>query len=225
MGPRTLSRWVVPAGLVALSLVPAVAGSLRLVELGTSGEVTPANARFFEHPIATSLHIVSSLLFALLGAFQIPDTIRHAFPRWHRGAGRILLPAGFAMALSGLWLTGVMPAVAYDGPALFAMRLVVGGAILASLALGVRSLVVRDFAAHGVWMLRAYALGLGAGTQVFTHVPWFVFPEIRGETTRAVLMGAGWAVNLVVCEAVLRRRRAFRGTPADLHGLPGTRAT
>lgn len=210
MGARSWKTWTVPAGLVVLSLVPAVAGSVRLAELGTSAEITPANARFFAHPVATSLHIVSSLVYALLGAFQVPDGIRRAFPRWHRGAGAVLVPAGFAMALSGLWLTCAMPAAPYDGPALFATRLVVGAMILAFLVLGVRALAARDFADHGAWMTRAYALGLGAGTQVLTHLPWLLFPEIRGETLRAVLMGAGWALNAVVCELVLaRRRRSF----------------
>lgn len=206
MDRRSIAPWMAPAGLVALSLVPAIAGSLRLVELGTGSEATVANARFFAHPVATSVHIVSSLVFALLGAFQFSHPIRRSHPRWHRGAGRVLIPAGFAMALSGLWLTCYMPAAPYDGPALSATRLVVGVAILAFLSLGVRALRVRDFRAHGPWMLRAYALGLGAGTQVFTHVPWFLFPEIRGESTRALFMGAGWLVNLVICELVLRKR-------------------
>lgn len=206
MDRNSLARWSVPAGLVALSLVPAVAGTVRLLELGSGTEVTASNARFFAHPVATSVHIVSSLVFALLGAFQVPEGMRRSFPRWHRGAGRVLIPAGFAMALSGLWLTCFLPSAPYDGPALFATRLVVGLAILAFLVLGIRALLVRDFRAHGAWMLRAYALGLGAGTQVFTHVPWLLFPEIRNEATRALCMGAGWLVNLVVAERVLLRR-------------------
>lgn len=220
MDRRSLAHWMVSAGLVGLSLVPAVAGSVRLLELGTSGEVTPANARFFAHPVATSVHIVSSLVFALLGAFQVPEGIRRSFPRWHRGAGRVLVPAGFAMALSGLWLTLFMPAAPYDGPALFVTRLVVGIAILACLILGIRALLVRDYGGHGPWMLRAYALGLGAGTQVFTHIPWLVFPEIRSETTRALFMGAGWLVNLVVCEVVLAKRLGERPPkPARSHAV------
>lgn len=207
MKARSLSGWMVPLGLVALSLVPAVAGSVRLLELGTAGEVTPANARFFAHPLATSVHIVSSLVFALVGAFQFSSKIRQGFPRWHRGAGRILIPSGLAMALSGLWLTWCMPTITYDGPALYAIRIVVGVAILGSLAFAIRALAARAYSAHGAWMMRAYALGLGAGTQVFTHIPWFLFPEIRSEATRAVIMGAGWALNLLVCEAILRRRR------------------
>ncbi len=51
-----------------------------------------------------------------------------------------------------------------------------------------------------------YALGLGAGTQALTHLPWFLFPGLQGELTRALLMGAGWIINLAVAEAVIRNR-------------------
>jgi hypothetical protein len=29
-----------------------------------------------------------------------------------------------------------------------------------------------DFVSHGAWMIRGYAIGMGAGTQVLTHMPW-----------------------------------------------------
>ena len=45
-------------------------------------------------------------------------------------------------------------------------------------------------------MMRGYSLGLGAGTQVLTHLPWFLFPSIQGELTRALFMGARWASTL-----------------------------
>lgn len=218
MGAGSRNTWKVPAALVALSLVPTLAGTVRLLELGTGSEATSANARFFAHPIATSIHIVSSLVFALLGAFQFSDGIRQGFPRWHRNAGRVLVPAGLVMALSGLWLTLRMPPAPYDGPALFATRMVVGVAILAGLFLGGCAILHRDFCAHRDWMMRAYALGLGAGTQVITHLPWFVFPEIHSETVRALCMGAGWALNLAACEVILRRsHRKYRATRLGTH--------
>ena len=46
--------------------------------------------------------------------------------------------------------------------------------------------------------MRRYALGMGAGTQVLTHIPWFVFPGLHGELARTLCMGAGWAINLAV---------------------------
>ncbi|HEX6941819.1 MAG TPA: hypothetical protein VF128_02760 [Gemmatimonadaceae bacterium] len=32
----------------------------------------------------------------------------------------------------------------------------------------------RKYAEHGDWMIRAYAIGMGAGTQVLAHLPWFI---------------------------------------------------
>ena len=65
-------------------------------------------------------------------------------------------------------------------------------------------------ATHSAWMTRAYAIGLGAGTQVFTFLPWTLFFGEPGQAMHAVLMGAGWVINLAVAEVVIRRR-ARRG--------------
>ena len=45
-------------------------------------------------------------------------------------------------------------------------------------------------------MMRGYAIGLGAGTQVLTNVPWLLAFGAPGEFTRALLMAAGWVINL-----------------------------
>lgn len=101
------------------------------------------------------------------------------------------------------------PWPAGDGVGVYMERLVFGSAMLASLVLGIDAIHRRDFASHGEWMTRAYAIGLGAGTQVLTHLPWFVFAETKpGEFPRAVMMGAGWIINVVVAELVIRRHRA-----------------
>jgi hypothetical protein len=43
--PAPKARWFVPAGLILLSLVPILAGTLRLTQLA-GGKITPENARF-----------------------------------------------------------------------------------------------------------------------------------------------------------------------------------
>jgi hypothetical protein len=56
-------------------------------------------------------------------------------------------------------------------------------------------------------MTRAYAIGLGAGTQVFTHLPYFMLIGLHpGELPRGVMMGAGWIINVAVAEWIIRRR-------------------
>lgn len=40
---------------------------------------------------------------------------------------------------------------------------------------------------------------------MLTHLPWFILVGKPGESSRAMLMGAGWVINLVVAEWVIRR--------------------
>ena len=49
-----------PAGLIALSLVPIAAGAMRLAELASGAEITPENARFFAAPLPVVVHILSN---------------------------------------------------------------------------------------------------------------------------------------------------------------------
>ncbi len=55
-----------------------------------------------------------------------------------------------------------------DGAILYGLRLLFGSAMLLSILLGVAAIRRRDFAQHGDWMLRGYAIGMGAGTQMLT---------------------------------------------------------
>ncbi len=201
------SEWRIPLGLLALSLVPVIAGAYRLVQLGSGGLITADNARFFAAPLPVALHIVCATVFCMVGAFQFAPGLRRRRPDWHRAAGKTLVPCGLLVALSGLWMTQFYPPFEFDGTALYAIRLVVGVAMFAFLCLGYTAIRRRDIARHRAWMMRGYALGLGAGTQVLTHLPWVFFPSIKGELTRTLFMGAGWAINLAVVEWILARER------------------
>jgi hypothetical protein len=104
----------------------------------------------------------------------------------------------------------VLTPVHFDGAFLYVIRLVVGLAMALSLCLGVVAIRRRDIPSHQAWMLRGYALGLGAGTQVFTHIPWVLLPNIQGELARTLFMAAGWAINLAVAEWLILRKRDIR---------------
>lgn len=199
-------QWLIPTGLLILSLVPVIAGAARMAELGSGAAITPDNARFFASPIPIVLHIVSITLYAILGAFQFAPTFRRRHVKWHRAIGRILVPAGLVAALSGLWMSHFYPWPQYDGVMLYGLRLLFGFAMLVSIILGAVAIQQRDYKQHGAWMIRAYAIGMGAGTQVFTHIPWFLFPSLQGELLRVLCMGAGWVLNLAVAEWAIRKR-------------------
>ena len=206
------SEWLIPIGLIALSIVPVLAGTVRLVQLGGGAEITLENARFFAAPLPVMLHIISVTIYCLLGAFQFAPGFRRRKPNWHRAAGRILVTCGFIAALTGLWMAQFYPRITYDGPILYVIRLLVGLAMILSIYLGFAAIWRRDIVRHRTWMMRGYALGLGAGTQVFTHLPWYLFPSIHGELARTLFMGAGWAINIGLVELILMRERRNRST-------------
>lgn len=201
------SDWLVPAGLIALSLVPAIAGTARLAQLG-GGTVTSDNARFHAAPAPIVLHVVAAVIYSILGALQFSPGFRRSHRRLHRHAGRLLIVLALVAASSGLWMTLTYPWPAGDGVVVYIERLVFGGAMVLSLLLGIDAIRRRRFAEHGEWMIRAYAIGLAAGTQVLTHLPWFVLMDVApGATARGVMMGLGWVVNVGVGEWVVGRGR------------------
>jgi uncharacterized membrane protein len=213
MSSRTKADWLIPAGLLALGFIPNLAGGLRLVQLSVGTHLTADNTRFFAAPWPVVLHIVGAGLFCVLGAFQFSAGLRRRRPHWHRMAGRCLVPCGLVAALSGLWMTQFYPSGAkapasFDGPFVYAIRLVAGSVMALFLCLGVAAVLRRDIPRHQAWMMRAYAIGLAAGTQVLTHLPWFLFPQIQGELARALFMAAGWAINFAVAEWLIFRQRA-----------------
>lgn len=201
--------WLVPAGLIFLSLVPAIFGTIRLAELARGAEITPDNARFFGSPLPAVLHILAVIPYSFIGAFQFYTAFRRRNRRWHRAAGKVLVGLGFVVALTGLWMAHFYPWPAGDGVGVYVERLIVGTAMIAFLLLAIRAILRRDYTTHGQWMTRAYAVGLGAATQVFTHLPWFIFAEGKpGETGRTVMMGAGWVINWLIAEWIIYRKRS-----------------
>ena len=207
----TRSGWGgwVPFALVAIVLVPAIAGSLRLVELAGGPHVMPANPRITTSPVPVVVHILCAVLYAVLGAFQFSAALRRRRPGWHRVAGRGLVGLGLAVAFSALWMTLFYPRQPGTGELAYLFRLAFGSGMAASIILGFTAIRRRDFARHQAWMTRAYALALGAGTQVFTlGIGKAVFGT--SELTYDLSLGAGWAINLAVAEWAIRRHANHR---------------
>jgi hypothetical protein len=206
------SAWI-PVGLILLNLIPIVSGSLRLTQLGGGPELLPEAARFTSFPLPVVTHIVAATLFSVLGAFQFLPGLRRGRRSWHKLVGRVLIPAGFLVALSGMWMGAFSELPAGDGAALLVLRLGFGGYMLASLALGIRAIVRRRFAVHGAWMTRAYAIGIAAGTQAIFLIPVSMLLGPSHEAGRAIAMGLAWVANLSVAEMAIRRRGVTASVP------------
>ena len=206
--PQRRARWLVPAALILLSLVPVIAGALRVTEL-TGGQITPDNARFFDSPIPVLIHIPAVTVYLVLGSFQFVPSLRRGKRgrlSWHRTAGRILVPAGLLAALSGLWMAVFYDLPPLDGPLLLILRLVFGSAMVAFIVLGFIAVKGGNYVRHSQWMSRAYAIGIAQGTIVVVTIPWILLIGPVDELTRALLIGASWVISLMVAEYFIYRR-------------------
>jgi uncharacterized membrane protein len=208
-GRRTPSRaaeWRAPIALIALCAIPLLAGGVRLATLAAGVPVTPDNARFFGAPLPVVLHVLSVATFIVLGAFQFVPGIRRRRPGWHRRVGRVLVVAGLVAAMSGLWMSQFYALPAHDGVLLYGFRVFFGTLMVVSILIAFAAVRRREIKRHRAWMMRAYAIGLGAGTQVFTLLVGEIILGPPGTFARAMLMGGAWALNLAVAEWVIRRQ-------------------
>jgi uncharacterized membrane protein len=205
----------VPFALIAIVVIPAIFGSLRLIGLAGGPQLMPADPRFTSSPLPVVVHIASAVSYAVLGAFQFSTALRRRRPGWHRAAGRVLVVLGMAVAVSALWMTLFYPRQPGTGVLAYLFRLAFGAGMAASIILGLTAIRRRDIARHQAWMIRAYALALGAGTQVFTKG---IGPAVFGtsELTLDLSLGAAWILNLAIAEYLIRRsahrRSAHRRT-------------
>ena len=111
-----------------------------------------------------------------------------------------------------------------DGDTDVPLRLLFGSAMLVSMVMGVLAIRRRDFVRHSVWMTRAYAIALGAGTQALVIAPWILLAGPPSELIRALLMGLAWVINVVVAEYIIHRRSRTAGPQrAPLRGRTGSR--
>ncbi len=192
--------WLIAAALVALSIIPVAAGVVRLVSLARESTGSLADARFFADPLPVQLHIVAASLFLVLGALLFWPGFRRRFPRWHRYLGQMVAPADIVAGLSGLWMNQFYPYAENDGLLLYLFRWFFGAGMVLAVLLGIAAILRRDIAQHRVWMMRAYAIGLGAGTQAATLLPWIWLIGTPSATPRALLMASAWLLNLAAAE-------------------------
>lgn len=198
--------WLLPAALITFGLIPLLANALRRVALAVGAAGSDDGGGM---PLPVVLHIVGATVFVVLGALQFSAGLRRRRPSWHRIAGRVAILAALLAAGSGVWLA--FATLSDYSPLLFVFRLLAAAGMALCIVFGFRAIRQRRLPRHRAWMIRAFALGLGAATQVFTlGFGERIFGE--SELSVALLNGAGWAINLAVAEGIIRRspRRAAR---------------
>jgi uncharacterized membrane protein len=206
MKHATRLDWKVPLTLLLLSAIPIAAGIVRLAGLADDPEISTENARFVEAPLAVFVHILSASLFCILGALQFSSRLRQRNPKWHKVSGRMVVAGGIFAALSGLWMTVMYPIPPeLQGGLLYTVRVFVSLAMLVSIYMAVAAVMGGEIATHRAWMIRAYALGQGAGMQVVVLLPWMLVIGKPTVLQRDVLMSMAWLINLVIAEMAIQR--------------------
>ena len=113
-------------------------------------------------------------------------------------------------------MTVFYPQPADASDLLYAFRLLFGSGMVLSVILGYAAIRRRDILQHRAWMTRAYAIGLGAGTQVLTGLFGELIFGPPNALGNALLMGAGWAINLAIAEWSIRRRTSYQARTASV---------
>lgn len=206
-GARQFEPWLwIGVGLL-LAAIPSLVAVMRLLQWGNlnSTPLPVASGSLLEAVLG--LHVISVLAFGLLVPFQISPISRRKPSGLHKRQGKLLWGMGVLAALTGLVLSLLYPHGTDDGVALLVARLAAGTWMLWSLGHGLMAIKQHRIGEHRAWMIRAYAVGMGAGTQVLTHLPILMWPGIEGEAARTLCMVAGWLINISVAECVINVRR------------------
>lgn len=227
MATSLRTRWERPfaALLVSIAVVACASAVLRIFLILTqSPDVIdlwlarhPAigadadDARYGRHVMMTLFHVVPGVLFATLGPLQFVRKIRTDRPWLHRWSGRVLVVAGTVIAISGLGL-GFTTALAYGGWAETAPIVVFAPLLVLALLRAVIRIRGGEVAQHREWMIRAFSLGIAAGTVRVISFAVALGPAARQapRTVIPFLFWAGFLLSLAAAEVWIRYSRRAR---------------
>jgi uncharacterized membrane protein len=149
------------------------------------------------------IHVFTSILVITSGLFQFSKTILNKYTKIHRVSGFIylvttLLISGPAALVMSFYANGGYPAQA-------------SFVILSILWLGSTFLAYyfvrkKDYAAHGKWMVRSYALTLSAvSLRLYSYLFNVFYFNMNPVDLYILLSWMSWIPNLIIAEIFIRR--------------------
>lgn len=203
-------RRVLAGGVILCILTLIVFAIIRTIE--TYGGIAPENlfqSRYVDHPLITAIHMLTGIAFVVLAPIQFNKKLRQKYRKAHRVLGRVLLVSALIAGIYGLLAVVRFPA--YGGISTVAAGWFFGPLFLYSLVRAFWHIRKREVAQHREWMIRAFALGLGVGTQrifigLFAALGGFRIDEVFGTS-----LWIGFALNLVIAEIWIQKTRAVDG--------------
>lgn len=180
-------------------LVLLIFAAIRVVE--TYSGVPTADlfkARYIQHQIVSAIHMFTGIAFVLFAPLQFITKFRNKNLRLHRILGRVLVSFALIAGIYGMVSAVVLPA--FGGITTETAVWFFGPIFIFSIARAFWCIRKRKIAQHREWMIRAFALGIGVGTQrivvgLFIGFGGYPMVEIFGTA-----LWLGFGLNLLVAE-------------------------
>lgn len=195
--------FVVLAALFFVTLLGTILALVQVVQIPL-GALPEDSQRLTATPVWHFMHVLGGATFGILGPIQFGRVLMRKYAVLHRVIGRVFVAAGAMISLSSLGLLWHFPG-AYSA-AVSSGRLLFGIALGAALAIGMHAIRKRDFTRHRNWMIRAYAIGIGATAVSMVFFPIYVITgqPPMGLAADIVFLGS-WIACIVFAEVLVRR--------------------
>lgn len=198
--------YTVPAILLFFSLVTILLAVVQAVQIPL-GALPEDSARLAAVPIPHFFHVVGGAVFGLLGPLQFGRVLARKYGKLHRVLGRVFVVARFMLSLSSLSLLWHFPDI--DAPLASAGRLVFGIALGVALTIAMLAIRKRDITRHRDWMIRSYAIGIGATAVSMVFIPIYAITGTppMGLASDIAFIGS-WTACVIFAELLVRRLHA-----------------
>ena len=194
---------VVPAALYFGTLLTIILALVQVVQIPL-GALPEDSLRLSVAPVWHFMHVLGGATFGILGPIQFSRVLMRKYGRLHRVLGRVFVAAGAMISISSLSLLWHFPDT--YSVAMNSGRLLFGIALGVALVMAMQTIRKRDFTRHRNWMIRAYAIGIGATAVTMVFFPIFV---ITGQPPTGIVadiafLGA-WTACIGFAEVLVRR--------------------
>lgn len=203
-----MTRWftrpvVVPAALFLGTLLTIVLALVQVVQIPL-GALPEDSRRLSAVPVWHFMHVLGGATFGILGPIQFGRVLMRKYGLLHRVMGRVFVAAGAMISLSALSLLWHFPDT--YSVAMNSGRLLFGIALGVALAMAMLAIRKRDFTRHRNWMIRAYAIGMGATAVSMVFLPIYAITgePPTGLVSDIVFLGS-WMACVVFAEGLVRR--------------------
>lgn len=194
---------VVPAALFFGTLLTIILALVQVVQIPL-GALPEDSQRLSVIPVWHFMHVLGGATFGILGPIQFSRVLMRKYGRVHRILGRVFVAAGAMISLSSLTLLWHFPDT--QSAAISSGRLFFGIALGVALAIAMQAILRRDIARHRNWMIRAYAIGMGATavTMVFFPIYAITGQPPTGVIADVIMLGS-WVACVAFAEGLVRR--------------------